>query len=94
MFTAIEAAVVFAPREAGNWPEMVERLEFPVVCRAEVAAPEGRGRDAADTGRVGVLGDTATTKAVSVATGAVDAALIVAEWVPSLISVVWAPSVV
>jgi len=46
---------------------------------AAVAAPVGNGDEAKDTGRVGVFGETATTRAVSVATGAVEAALIVAE---------------
>jgi hypothetical protein len=77
---------------------------------AEVAAPAGRGRDAAETatvaatdtgtvaametGSVGVLGETATTIAGSVATGAVEAALTATVLVPSLTLVVWLPRVV
>jgi hypothetical protein len=64
-----------------------------VVWFAEVAAPVGNGSDAAETGTV-LLGLTATTKAVSVATAAVEAALMVPERVPSLSWVVWVPTVV
>jgi hypothetical protein len=76
-----------------------------VVWFAEVAAPAGRGRDTAETGcvagkfvtltgSVGVLGETATTRAVSVAIGAVEAAFTAAVFVPSLILVVCDPKVV
>jgi hypothetical protein len=58
---------------------MVPRSVIIVAWLAAVAAPVGKGKEAAETGRVGVFGETATTSAVSVATGAVDAALMVAE---------------
>jgi hypothetical protein len=72
----------------------VEREELPVVCSADVAAPEGSGRDAAETGKVGVFGETDTTRAGSVATGAVEAAFTAAVLVPSLIFEVCDPRVV
>ena len=50
MFIAKLLAVVLAPKVAGNCPEIVERVVLPVVCNAEVAAPVGKGRDAALTG--------------------------------------------
>jgi hypothetical protein len=49
-----------------------------------VAAPVGRGRDAAETGTV-LLGLIATTSAESTANAAVEAALTVALFVPSVI---------
>jgi hypothetical protein len=65
----------------------VDRLALPLVCKAEVAAPEGKGKDAAETGTV-LFGLTATTIAVSVAVAEVDAAFIVAVRAPSFSIVV------
>ena len=42
---------------------MVERELFPVDWLAEVEAPEGRGKDAAETPNVPVFGLIATTRA-------------------------------
>jgi hypothetical protein len=67
---------------------IVAREVFPVVCRALVDAPEGN-----PTVRV-LFGLTATTRAGSVAVAAVLAALTAAVFVPSLIFVVWLPTVV
>jgi hypothetical protein len=91
--TGTDAAIAAWPK-AGVFVAIVARDVLPVVCRADVAAPVGNGREAAETGSVGVLGETATTSAVSVATGAVEAALMVALCVPSFSSVVWVPIVV
>jgi hypothetical protein len=55
-----------------------------VVWFAAVAAPDGRGREAAETGTV-LLGLIATTRAGSVAIAAVLAAFTAAVFVPSVI---------
>jgi hypothetical protein len=82
--------------EAMPWTVMTSVDAVPAVpkagCLAAVDAPAGRGSDAAETGTV-LFGLTATTKAGSAATAAVDAALTAAVFVPSVIRVLWVPPV-
>jgi len=52
--TGRDAADVFWPTLAGSCPEIVVSVEFPVVWSVAVAAPEGKGSEAADTARVAI----------------------------------------
>jgi hypothetical protein len=80
--TATLAEVTCAPRVVGSCPDIVVSAEL-------VAAPEGRGKDAALIGTVAVFGLTVTVKALSPTTGVVEAGLIAATpFVPSVISTV------
>src|SRR6202142_3611039 len=117
---SVAAAAVLAAFTAAVFvPSFTLVVWLPrVVWFAEVAAPEGRGRDAAETAMVPVpafavtvpepgtvpvmgagasdtgtvlVGEIATTTALSAATAAVDAALTEATLVPSVILVCWEP---
>ena len=86
VLAAFTAAVLVPSFNFVVWEPKVVWLEL-------VAAPVGRGRDAAEMGMV-LFGLTATTRAGSVAAAAVEAALTAAVFVPSLTLVVWLPRVV